>query len=87
MDGDCYARADEPTQLDGVVGGHRVTNRSRDRKANTPEMQECRVDPEAVGHPTHSVVENRIAGDPKHAMLLAVPAQSEADHVAGERAA
>src|SRR5256886_367174 len=87
MDGDGGARVDQSAQLDSVLSGHRVADGTGDRKADTPEMEECRVDPEAVGHPTHSVVENRIAGDPKHAMLLAVPAQSEADHVAGERAA
>src|SRR6266498_2933340 len=87
MDGDGGARVDESAQLDSVLGGHRVADGTGDRKADTAEVQECGVDPEAVGDPTHSVIEDRIAGDPKHAMLPGVPAQSEADHVAGQRAA
>ena len=41
----------------------------------------------AVGDLAHAVVEDGVAGDPEHAVLLALPAQREADHVADDRVA
>ena len=41
----------------------------------------------AVGHLAHAVVEDGVAGDPDDAVLLAVPSEREADHVADDRAA
>ena len=36
---------------------------------------------EPVGHLADAVVEDGVARDPQHAVLLAVPPQREADHV------
>ena len=50
-------------------------------------MQQRGVDLEAVGDLAHAVVEDGVARDPQHAVLLALPAQREADHVADDRMA
>ena len=67
--------------------GHRVAQRPRHRELHAPEVEEGDVDLQAVGDLAHAVVEHRVARDPQHAVLLAVPAQGEADHVAHDRAA
>ena len=50
-------------------------------KRTPPKVYERRVDLKAVGDLTHAVVEDRVAGDPEHAVLLAVPAEREAHDV------
>jgi hypothetical protein len=50
-------------------------------------VQERRVDLQAVGDLADTVVEDRVARDPEHAVGLALPSQREADHVADDRVA
>jgi hypothetical protein len=50
-------------------------------------VQERDIDGQAIGDLAHTVVEHRVAGDPEHTVLLTVPAEGEAHHVAGEQAA
>jgi hypothetical protein len=50
-------------------------------------VQERGVDLQAVGDLAHAVVEHRVARDPQDAVLLAVPFEREADHVADDRVA
>src|SRR5436853_3228902 len=67
--------------------GHRVVDRARDREAHSPEMQERNADPQAVGDLAHTVVEHRVARDPKDALLLAVPPKREPDQLSDDRVA
>ena len=75
---------DEPAQLDGVARRHRVAQRPAHREANAAEMEQGGVHLEPAGDLPDTVVEHGIAGDPQDAVLLAVPAQREADHVADD---
>ena len=50
-------------------------------------MQQRGADLQSVGDLAHAVVEHRVAGDPQHAVLLTVPPQGEADHVADDEMA
>ena len=52
-----------------------------------PRCRSAVSDLQPVGDLAHAVVEDGVAGDPEHAVLLAVPAQREADHVADDRVA
>ena len=56
-------------------------------KRTPPRCRSAVSTVQAVGDLAHAVVEHRVARDPQHAVLLAVPAQREADHVADDRAA
>jgi hypothetical protein len=55
--------------------------------SDAAQVHEGGADVEAVGDLAHAVGEHRVAGDPEHAVLLTVPAEGEADHVADDRAA
>ena len=77
----------EARELDRVLGGHRVVERTGDREADAAEVEDRGADVEAVRDLAHAVVEDGVAGDPDGAVLLALPSEREADHVADERAA
>jgi hypothetical protein len=53
----------------------------------TAQMQKHSADLEARGDVPHAVIENGVARDPQHSVLLTVPSKREADHVACKRAA
>jgi hypothetical protein len=80
-------RADETTHLHGVPCRHAITHRPGHREAHATEVQEGGVDLETVGDAPHTVIEHGVARDPQHAVLPTVPAEREADHIAGDRAA
>jgi hypothetical protein len=81
VNGDDSARPDEVAQLDGVGSGNGVAQRSGDREADAAEVQQGEVDLDTAGDLAYAVVEHGVAGDPQRAVILAVPAQSEADDV------
>src|SRR5215207_9003463 len=78
---------DQAAQLRGLPGGHAVAHRPSDREPHTPEVEQGGADLEAVGDLVDAVVQHGVAGDPQGPVGLAVPAQGEADHVAGDGAA
>jgi hypothetical protein len=56
--------ADEAAERDGVSCRRRVSHRSRDRKPDGAEVQQRRVDLDAVGDLADAVVQRGVAGDP-----------------------
>src|SRR4051794_15043297 len=87
VDRDDCARLNQPAQLYGLPGGHRVVHGARDREAHAAQVQERGADLQAVGDLAHAVVEHRVARDPEDAVLLPVPLKREPDHIADDRAA
>ena len=84
VNGNDRSRLQQPAELYGVVGGHRVPDGARDREAHAAEVDEGRADGEAVGDPAHAAKENGVARDPEDAMLLAAPADRESNNGAGQ---
>src|SRR6266550_131356 len=87
VDGDGNARSDEATQLDRMLRRQRVAHGPSHRKLHASKVEECHFDLQAVRDLPHAVVKHGVPGDPNHAVLLAGPAEGEADHVARERSA
>jgi hypothetical protein len=77
---------DGAAQLDGVLSRHAVANRPRNGELHASQVKNGGADPHAICDLTEALVEDRVARDPKYALLLALPAKGEADHIARERA-
>jgi len=87
VDRDRDARAQQAAQLDRIAGRHRVAHGARHREAHAAEVEQRGVDLQAAGDVAHAVVEHGVPRDPQHAVLLAVPADGEPDHVTRQRKA
>src|SRR6478736_3218618 len=87
VDRDRGLRLQQPAELDRLLRGQRVAQRAGDREADAAEVDERGADVDAIGDLPDAVVEDRVAGDPESAVLLALPAQREADDVADQRLA
>src|SRR4029453_4862310 len=87
VDRDDGARAHQTAELDCVLRRHGGPDRPRDREAAAAEMQERRVHLQAGGDFPHAVVEHGVARNPQYAVLLTIPPECEADHVADDRPA
>ena len=66
-----------------LPGVHAVAHRPGDREAHASQVEQGGADLEAVGDLADPVVQHGVAGDPQDPVLLAVPAQGEADHAPG----
>jgi hypothetical protein len=81
------AGLDLAAELDRFGRGHRVAQRAGDRELDAAEVDQRGVDLESVGDLADAVVEDGVAADPEHAVLLSVPAQGKADDLADDRVA
>src|SRR6185437_6712109 len=87
VDRDNGRRGDPVTEVGCFGAGHRVAERATDREADAAEVDDRGADVEAVGDLGDAGVEDGVAGDPELARGLALPAETEADHVADDRLA
>ena len=87
VDRDHHARAQAGAQGHRLARGHRVVHRAGHGEAHRPQVEQGDVHAQPLGDLRDAVVEDRVAGDPQHAVLLALPRQREADHVAHDRPA
>ena len=81
------AGVEQLAQLDGVLCGHRVAQRAGDGEAHSAHVHDRSADADAPGDLAQPVIEHAVAGDPERAVLLALPAEREPDHLSDDRAA
>ena len=76
---------EEVAELDALVDGHRVAQRSGHREPDAAKVKDGDVDIDPVGDLADAVVEDRVARDPNGAVRELLGGQREPDDVADDR--